>query len=345
MVAAIGYHAGVMSSADLQRSILVRAPARLHLGFFDLNGSYGRRFGSLGLAITGVEAAISAGPSRALDVRGPMAARVAEIARAVADHCQRPCELAVTVKAMPPAHAGLGSGTLLSLAAGAACAAALGVELDARTLARLTGRGARSGIGIAAFEQGGFLVDGGRGAATDLPPLLARVGFPEDWRCVLVFDERQAGLSGVAERTAFDTLTPMPDAEAAELSRRVLVGLLPALHEQDFDAFSMHLGQIQARVGAHFAPAQGGVFTSAPVAALLKTIAELFGLAGIGQSSWGPTGFIVTPDVQTAEQVVAFARQRAAEGLRCQIVAGANAGAIRQAELAEPASVPSPLGE
>ena len=29
----------------------VVAPARLHLGFLDLNGSLGRRFGSIGLAI------------------------------------------------------------------------------------------------------------------------------------------------------------------------------------------------------------------------------------------------------------------------------------------------------
>src|SRR5215472_14263496 len=43
-------------SAQLSRgpnSITVTIPARLHLGFLDLNGSLGRRFGSIGLAITG----------------------------------------------------------------------------------------------------------------------------------------------------------------------------------------------------------------------------------------------------------------------------------------------------
>ena len=32
-------------------TIEVTAPARLHLGFLDLNGGLGRRFGSIGLAV------------------------------------------------------------------------------------------------------------------------------------------------------------------------------------------------------------------------------------------------------------------------------------------------------
>ncbi len=32
-------------------SAMVRCSARLHLGFFDLNGGLGRRFGSLGLSL------------------------------------------------------------------------------------------------------------------------------------------------------------------------------------------------------------------------------------------------------------------------------------------------------
>src|SRR5258705_5052937 len=35
-------------------AVEVLAPARLHLGFLDLNGGLGRRFGSLGLTIDGI---------------------------------------------------------------------------------------------------------------------------------------------------------------------------------------------------------------------------------------------------------------------------------------------------
>ena len=37
------------------KRVTVRAPARLHLGFLDLEGGLGRRFGSLGLTVEGLE--------------------------------------------------------------------------------------------------------------------------------------------------------------------------------------------------------------------------------------------------------------------------------------------------
>lgn len=307
----------------------VRAPARLHLGFVDLGNTAERRFGSLGLAVSGLDAVIAARAALALDVEGAHATRVAQIAAQVAASLGRPCAMALRVLAMPPAHAGLGSGTLLALSAGTASASVLGATLSPRQLAALAGRGGRSGIGIGSFELGGFLVDGGRGARTGLPPLLARVEFPEAWRVVLLFDERREGLSGVAERSAFVALPEMSAATAGELSRHVLMGVLPALHEADFDAFSAHLAAVQRLNGAHFAPAQGGLFSSEPVGRCLEEVARAFGLPGIGQSSWGPTGFIVTPDAVTAERVAAAITQRAAEGLRCLTVAAANTGALR----------------
>ena len=309
------------------RWVGVRAPARLHFGFLDLGSAVERRFGSLGLAVSGLDAVVEARPAVGLDVEGPYADKLTRIAQQVAAALARPCHLAVRIRALPPTHAGLGSGTLLALAAGTACAEALGCRLAPRDIAALTGRGQRSGIGIASFEQGGFLVDGGRAAGTQLPPLLARVAFPSDWRLVLLFDERQEGLSGTAERAAFQTLPDMPVAIAGELCRQVLMGVLPALHESDFAAFSAHLAEVQRLNGSYFAPAQGGLFASSLVGQQLASLARTFDLPGIGQSSWGPTGFIVTPDAATAQRVADACAMRAAAGLRCQIVAAANTGA------------------
>jgi predicted sugar kinase len=56
-----------------------------------------------------------------------------------------------------------------------------------------TERGARSGIGIATFEQGGLVVDGGRGKQTLTPPVISRMTVPDDWRFILVFDQRGQG--------------------------------------------------------------------------------------------------------------------------------------------------------
>jgi predicted sugar kinase len=40
-------------------SVTVTVPARLHLGFLDLNGGLGRKFGSMGLAINGKHARVT----------------------------------------------------------------------------------------------------------------------------------------------------------------------------------------------------------------------------------------------------------------------------------------------
>ena len=39
--------------------ISITSPARLHLGFMDLNGSLGRKFGSVGLAIDSIETSVT----------------------------------------------------------------------------------------------------------------------------------------------------------------------------------------------------------------------------------------------------------------------------------------------
>ena len=72
------------------------------------------------------------------------------------------------------------------------------------------------------------------------------------------------------------------------------MGVMPALVERDFAAFGAAVTAIQTLVGDHFAPAQGGVFTSKRVEALARRLVEA-GAVGIGQSSWGPTGFAFAP--------------------------------------------------
>ncbi len=42
-----------------ESKIQITSPARLHLGFMDLSGSLGRKFGSVGLAIDSIETSIT----------------------------------------------------------------------------------------------------------------------------------------------------------------------------------------------------------------------------------------------------------------------------------------------
>ncbi|MBI2798885.1 MAG: GHMP kinase [Gammaproteobacteria bacterium] len=327
-----------MTSPTHHTRITVVAPARLHLGFVDLHGGLGRRFGSIGLTVSELDVTVRAEAAQGVEVFGVERARAAAAADAVHTWLGDFTGVRLTIERAPSAHAGLGSGTQLALAVATACSRVAGRAIDPRALAPVVRRGERSGIGIAAFESGGFLVDGGRGSRDRVAPLLARLTFPEAWRVLLIFDDQRQGLHGEAEVNAFARLPPMGESTAAELARWCLVGLLPAVADADFTAFARAIDAIQTRIGQYFAPVQGSAAFSSPrVAAAIASLREEFAVAGVGQSSWGPTGFVFAPTAALAHAMQRYLDTRvpAAPGLRCLVVAGQNTGATILAEAGE----------
>jgi beta-RFAP synthase len=133
-----------------------------------------------------------------------------------------------------------------------------------------------------------LIVDGGRRRQDKPPPLLTRLPFPDDWSILVLRPHDEPGLHGIAERCAFDSLPPIAAGVTDALCRLVLLEMLPAVVERDLPAFGAALSALQARVGACFAPAQGGIFLSARAASIVDEVRNL-GFVGVGQSSWGPT--------------------------------------------------------
>jgi beta-RFAP synthase len=307
--------------------VRVSVPARLHLGFVDLNGDLGRRFGSLGIALDAPQTRLTLRPGAALSGEGPGAARALQHLRTLVDHFDLDDRLQLSVEAAIPEHVGLGSGTQLSLATGVACCRLYGIAADIRRIAQLLERGARSSIGIATFEHGGVVLDGGRGESDLPPPVLSHLPFPEIWRILLIFDDGRRGLHGIAEKTAFRRLQPFPASAAAHLCRLTLMVALPALAEQRLDRFGDAIAELQRVIGDHFAPVQGARFMSAGVAEVLQWL-ESEGIAGIGQSSWGPTGFAIIGSEAEAERLRQQAERRwpASTGLAFAISRGRNRG-------------------
>lgn len=301
------------------RSVTVDAPARLHLGFLDPNGSLGRRFASLGLVIEGFEArlAVSAAARNAVEIGAGLGTvpgqdenreRIARYLDLLQRETGLDTPLSLRLNAAPPPHSGFGSGTQLALAVGRAFCTWHGLEVPTRRLAAILGRGKRSGVGIAGFDRGGLLLDGGPGADGSAAPLLAHATFPAEWTVMLVLDERMDGLCGAAERVAMDALAPFPRALAADLSHQVLMRVLPAVIERDFEPFASGVSHVQRLIGDYFAPAQGGsMYTSAAVGHMLEWLRGIEA-AAIGQSSWGPTGFAILRSRAVAERVLAAAR-------------------------------------
>ena len=330
-----------VAAPGLARSITLQAPGRLHLGFLDPAGTLGRRFGSLGLVIDGFDTEIELAAAATDRLSAGPHAQASDTAR-IAAHLQRLrqhsgcCQpLALHLHRSLPPHSGLGSGTQLALAVGRAFAHWHGLALSTATLATWLGRGQRSGIGIAGFDQGGLLLDGGPGAHGSPPPLLARLCLPPAWRTIVVQDPLHCGLSGANEMRAIAALPPLPQASAADICHRVLMQVLPGAATADFAAFAGGLNRVQQVVGAHFAPAQGGsACTSPAVGRLLHWIGQQAGaaapLAATGQSSWGPTAFAIVPSADAAAALLAGAAAAGviAPQLQLRTVASRNQGAV-----------------
>ncbi|MGI9403808.1 MAG: beta-ribofuranosylaminobenzene 5'-phosphate synthase family protein [Hyphomicrobium sp.] len=317
-----------MQARAVTGAVRVVAPARLHLGFLDLNGGLGRRFGSIGLAVDQPRTDLILARSPASSADGPDNKRaLAALARFTAALSLN-SSYRVDIQSAIPAHSGLGSGTQLALAVGSALAALEGFDHSPAALGELVDRGARSAIGMASFTDGGFIVDGGRGSAARPPPILMRTAFPEAWRILLILDARTTGVHGEAETQAFAALPPLPETAASHVCRLVLMQLVPGLVESDIADFGAAVGEIQSIIGGHFATAQGGShWTSAAVGRIAEALKKA-GAYGIGQSSWGPTGFAFAPTQEIAdrlyESVIEGAR---AEGLEILIGRGRNRGA------------------
>jgi len=316
-------------TAGAQRvaAVEIVAPARLHLGFLDLGGGLGRRFGSLGLAIDGFDTRLRVTRAEAPDAAGPDAKRARDyLALAAAGLGVLP-NARVTIAATSPPHAGFGSGTQLALAVASALARLNGISLSATDLAATVGRGARSGIGVGIFERGGFVLDGGRRAEGGIAPILLRLPFPSAWRVLLALDPEHRGLHGQAESSAFTALPRFDEALSGRLCREVLLRLLPGLVEQDFAAVSLAIGAMQRELGDYFSGAQQGRYTSPRVGDALAAVAAR-GIVGIGQSSWGPTGLALIENAAQAEAIAAdLGADRRFAALQFRVVAAANRGA------------------
>lgn len=317
--------------------VAVRAAGRLHLGFLDPSGTLGRRFGSIGLVIDGFETELELRRADRDVLRADTLEAEAELPRA-AEHLRvlrersgRGEPLALHLRRVLPAHAGFGSGTQLALAVGRAFAQLHRLDVDTPTLARWLGRGLRSGIGIAGFDTGGLLLDGGPGRDGRPAPLLSRVELPEAWRVIVALDPRARGLSGEQERAAIASLPPLPQAAAADICHQLLMRVLPGAALDDFAAFAAGLNRVQQLLGDHFAPAQdGSAWTSPAVGRLMRFWGEQGAdAAALGQSSWGPTGFAVVPSAPAAQRLIDAARAAGAieAALQLHVVTARSRGA------------------
>lgn len=281
-------------------TVVVHAPSRLHFGLFALASQTGRQFGGVGAMVDqpGLRLRISAESTWC--TAGPLAPRLEAAAeRWCRFHdCERPC-CNVTVEGAPPEHVGLGVGTQLALSVAAGLSSFCGLPASApQELAISVGRGLRSAVGTYGFAMGGLIVERGKLPGELISPLDTRLDLPPVWRFVLVRPLDARGLSGELEKSALDK-TPVPVNVTEELIAEVREQLVPAAAGADFGAFAKSLHRYCRQAGSFYVRQQGGIYNGPALTALADRI-KSWGHEGVGQSSWGPTLFVVQPDAQSA---------------------------------------------
>lgn len=292
------------------KRVRITTPARLHFGLIDMNGELGRIDGGIGLALESPHTVIEA--KKANDIRvecGDEPEIVERLESTVQAVCRRYglAGTRVDVRERPLPHVGLGSATQTLVGAGHAVCMLYDLETPSRELAKLAGRGGTSGIGVAAIETGGLIVDGGhhfrRGdnskqeytpsgasAGMEPPPVLARHDFP-DWD-ILVAVPLGEGASGLREVTLFKVVCPVPLDQVRRMCHITLMQMLPAVIEKDLAMFGRAIEDFQT-LGFK-------VFELRAQTQLLHNCLRFLkenGGVGVGMSSWGPSVFAFGEDL------------------------------------------------
>lgn len=282
----------------------ITTPSRIHITLIDLNASMGRIDGGIGLALEKPRIKIRAKESDEIKVSGKFEGineRAYDAAKKILNALKIEGGIDIEIEEAYPQHIGLGSGTQIALAAGKAICSIYKKNLSVREIARTVGRGGTSGIGMAAFEHGGFILDGGHStkekkdflpssaSKASPPPVLARYEFP-DWKIALVIPRIKEEFYGRREVNIFQKYCPISIAEVRKLSHLVLMKLLPSLAEEDIVTFGKAINEIQD-IG----------FKKFEVALQAKEVKDLMKLCGrysygVGLSSFGPAIYCVMED-------------------------------------------------
>lgn len=323
------------------RRVIVETPSRIHVSLIDMHGGLGRVDGGIGITLDDPGILIEAEAAPALSVAGCDPASRERIARAAEETLRElglAGSVAITVRKSFPSHVGLGSGSQIAIAVAKAVAELHDRHLTARELASITGRGGTSGIGTAAFDHGGFIIDGGHrfgagGEKADFrpssasrgvspPPVIARHEFPTDWKILLAIPNVPAGANGGPEADIFRTYCPVPLDEVQALTHEVLMRMLPGLVERDLDLFGSAINTVQ---GLGFKKVELGL-QPAVVHGLLDTLRSA-GAAGAGMSSFGPAVYAIGDTDMKAMERAARTCMDSSGGGTALITTARNSGA------------------
>ena len=267
----------------------ISTPSRLHFGIMDMRGDLGRLHGSVGVAIKKPRLILEIEEAAETVITGPGSQRAKDIIEKVLGDHKVEAGVRLDIHSAIPDHMGFGSGTQLTIALGTALNRIFDLEMTYDDIVVGLGRSRRSGIGTHSFLHGGFIVDGGHAvdAPETIPPLIHRSDVPEDWFFVVCTPEIDTRFSGDKETNAFNKLEPPPVEMIANVSRLVLMQLIPSILEKNIVLFGDAMTKLDTTFGKYWATMQGGTYSHPRIESCVNQLLAL-DAHGAGQSSWGP---------------------------------------------------------
>jgi beta-RFAP synthase len=252
-----------------------------------------RYFGGIGMMVEEPRVEVVATPASTWEFSGLHVNRIREFASRLIEHYRLLPTKRIEVISAPPQHQGFGVGTQLAMAVGSLLHQ--GEQLN--KLAHILGRGQRSNIGMWVFSSGGLIVDPGKSDPTQYVEPVIRRSMPE-WSVILATLPITSTWSADREKNAFATLANSAPADDM-LYRIILTGIIPGIDCCDVKLFGDALTEYNRRAGQLFSAVQGGCYAHSEIEELVGLLLR-HGFTGVGQSSWGPTVFAFTDDLDRA---------------------------------------------
>lgn len=283
--------------------IKVETPCRLHFGFSNLSLSRSRIYGGIGATIQKPKIVLKTKKSNTIKIETD------KDYKRVEDYVKKSVNILdidgvkVKIEDSLPGHVGLGSGTQLALSIFSGIAKLYNRKIDIRKEAPKLGRGGRSGVGVAAFEKGGFIFDSGHSSENftrclpengewDVPKVISQHDIPKNWRFLVITPDSKKIYGEEEEKKIQETVFNASYSITDKISSALIDNVLPGIAEGDLREFSEGITTVNRLNGSWFSKLQGGVYRKESQNIIKKFRHK--DLYAVGQSSWGPTVYGIT---------------------------------------------------
>ena len=288
--------------------LAISAPAHLHTGNFDLTGDLGRLYGTVGFAID-LPLEVEVAKAKGIKAEDKDAYKFAK--RFVEKTHIEGAE--VHIKREIPKFVGLGFHTTLALSIGVGLSNLYGLNLSVEDVALIMGRGTITALGVYAFKTGGFIIEGGFKVDQRekmVPPLIFQSAMPKNWFFVVAIpDESRVEITKMRskEDEILGNLKVMPKEQSDQLSRIVLVKIMPAFVEKNIKEFGEGLTAFNQKLGQFWSSYQEGTYRNKVVEGGIKLMLQHSSCAC--QTSWGPTFYSLVQGEAEAKRLTEELKQ------------------------------------